>query len=193
MGSPEPPARRPRVTGRGRLTGALAFVVMLGPGILGMLGENDGPSMLSYAATGAQFGAGFFLPFVVVTFGAAVFVEGVAMRLGTLSRRGFGELIFERFGASWGWMSIGDLTMINFTTLITEVVAIRVGMAYFGIPAWVAAVGAVSLVVVSSSTRSFRRWEALAIGLGVVNLIFVAAAVEAHVSAGAVGRALVTW
>ena len=42
--------------------------LLVGPGILVMLGENDGPSMLSYAATGARFGIGFFLPFIVLTF-----------------------------------------------------------------------------------------------------------------------------
>src|ERR1035438_3208191 len=35
------------------------FWLLIGPGILVMLGENDGPSMLSYAATGARFGIGF--------------------------------------------------------------------------------------------------------------------------------------
>src|SRR5580692_7542067 len=44
------------------------FWLLIGPGILVMLGENDGPSMLSYAATGARFGIGFFLPFIVLTF-----------------------------------------------------------------------------------------------------------------------------
>lgn len=29
------------------------LLLLVGPGILVMLGENDGPSMLSYAATGA--------------------------------------------------------------------------------------------------------------------------------------------
>src|SRR5580704_18051831 len=38
--------------------------LLVGPGILVMLGENDGPSMISNAATGARFGIGFFIPFV---------------------------------------------------------------------------------------------------------------------------------
>jgi len=42
--------------------------LLAGPGILVMLGENDGPSMLSYAASGATYGIGFFLPFIVMTF-----------------------------------------------------------------------------------------------------------------------------
>ena len=51
----------------GLLSRLRLFWLLIGPGILVMLGENDGPSMLSYAATGARFGLGFFLPFVVLT------------------------------------------------------------------------------------------------------------------------------
>jgi hypothetical protein len=36
--------------------------LLIGPGMLAMLGENDGPSMLSYAATGASYGIGFSCP-----------------------------------------------------------------------------------------------------------------------------------
>src|SRR5690349_20764045 len=42
--------------------------LLIGPGVLVFLGENDAPSMLSYSATGARFGVGFFLPFVILTF-----------------------------------------------------------------------------------------------------------------------------
>jgi Mn2+/Fe2+ NRAMP family transporter len=63
-----------------------------------MLGENDVPSMLSYATTGATYGIGFFLPFIVVTFAAAYVVQEMAMRLGSVTHRGYGELIFQRFG-----------------------------------------------------------------------------------------------
>ncbi len=49
--------------------------LLTGPGVLVMLGENDGPSMLSYAASGATYGIGFFLPFIVVTFLASYVVQ----------------------------------------------------------------------------------------------------------------------
>src|ERR1035441_7300197 len=45
--------------------------LLVGPGILVMLGENDGPSMISYAADGASYGVGFFLPFIVILFAMA--------------------------------------------------------------------------------------------------------------------------
>src|ERR1700753_4077750 len=46
----------------------LLLWLLVGPGILAMLGENDGPSMISYATTGATYGLGTFLPFTLLTF-----------------------------------------------------------------------------------------------------------------------------
>jgi hypothetical protein len=104
------------------------FWLLIGPGILVMLGENDGPSMLSYAATGARFGIGFFLPFVVLTFLMACVVQEMTVRLGAATHRGHAELIFDRFGPFWGWFSMIDLMIGNFLTLVTEFIAIRAGL-----------------------------------------------------------------
>lgn len=112
--------------------------LLVGPGILVMLGENDGPSMLSYAATGAKFGIGFFLPFIVLTFAMAIVVQEMTVRLGTATQRGHAELIFERFGPFWGWFSMVDLGIGNFLTSITEFIAIRAGLGFFGVPPWAA-------------------------------------------------------
>lgn len=70
--------------------------------MLAMLGVNDGPSILSYAASGETFGLGFFLPFIAPTFAAAFVVQEMAMRLGAVTHRGYGELFFQRFGPFWG-------------------------------------------------------------------------------------------
>lgn len=178
-----------------RKSGRRGLVVwlLLGPGVLVMLGENDGPSMLSYAASGATYGLGFFLPFIVVTFAAAYIVQEMGMRLGSVTHRGYGELIFQRFGPFWGWLAVGDLVVTNLITLITEIIAIRVGMAFFGISAPVAVGVAVALVAVSAMGSRYSRWERISMGLAVFNLLFVAVAILAKPSPGAVASALLTW
>lgn len=196
--SREPKSRRSEDQGARhgalRLLRAAGIVVaVVGPATLGMLGENDGPSMLSYAATGTSYGVGFFLPFVVLTFAAAVFVQILALRVGAVTRLGFSELIFRRFGSFWGWVTCADLVFVNVVTLITEVVAIRVGLAYFSVPGWVAVVAAVALVAVTSMTPGFVLWERLALGLGVFNLVFVPAAILSHPQGGAIATAFATW
>jgi len=130
--------------------------LLVGPGILVMLGENDGPSMISYAATGARFGIGFFIPFVILTFGMAIVVQEMTMRLGSATHRGHAELIFDRFGPFWGWFSVIDLGVGNFLTLITEFIAIRAGLGFFGVPPW-AAVGS-ALVFLCLAVMMHRYW-----------------------------------
>src|SRR5271154_524560 len=54
---------------RSKAFGSLPLLwLLVGPGVLVFLGENDAPSMLSYPATGSRYGVGFFIPFVVLTF-----------------------------------------------------------------------------------------------------------------------------
>ena len=167
--------------------------LLIGPGILVFLGENDAPSMLSYAATGAQFGVGFFLPFVLLTFLAGFVVQEMTLRLGAVTHRGHAELIFERFGPFWGRFAIADLIIGNFLTLVTEFIGVRAGLSFFGVPAELAVGGAVVLVFVVILTHRYWTWERTLLGLAVFNGLFVPAALLAHPQWGAVGRAFLTW
>jgi len=167
--------------------------LLLGPGILVMLGENDGPSMISYAASGATYGLGFFLPFILVTFAMAIVCQEMCMRVGAVTHRGYGQLVLERFGPVWGWLAAGDLLVTNLVTLIAEFVAIRIGLAYFHLgPAIAAALGLV-LVVLTLSGGRYWRWERLVLGLAVFNGLFLAAAILVRPDWGSVGHALVTF
>ena len=169
------------------------FWLLIGPGILVMLGENDGPSMLSYAATGARFGVGFFLPFVVLTFLMACVVQEMTVRLGAATHRGHAELIFDRFGPFWGWFSMVDLMVGNFLTLVTEFIAIRAGLGFFGVRPAVAVLSALLVLSVALMTHRYWTWERIILGAAIFNLVFVPVALLAHPNWGAVGRALVTW
>ncbi|HET7440761.1 MAG TPA: NRAMP family divalent metal transporter [Terriglobales bacterium] len=167
--------------------------LLIGPGILVMLGENDGPSMLSYAATGARFGIGFFVPFVVLTFLMACVVQEMTVRLGAATHRGHAELIFHRFGPFWGWFSMADLALGNFLTLVTEFIAIRAGLGFFGIPPWIAVLGALAVLFVALMTHRYWTWERITLGAAAFNLLFVPVALLSHPHWGEIGRALFTW
>jgi Mn2+/Fe2+ NRAMP family transporter len=167
--------------------------LLIGPGILVMLGENDGPSMLSYASTGARFGIGFFLPFVVLTFVMACVVQEMTVRLGAATHRGHAELIFDRFGPFWGWFSMVDLMVGNFLTLVTEFIAIRAGLGYFGVPPAIAVLSALLVLVVALLTHRYWTWERITLAAAMFNLIFVPVALLSHPHWGEIGRALFTW
>jgi Mn2+/Fe2+ NRAMP family transporter len=180
---------------RGRTLRSRAWLLwlLIGPGILVMLGENDGPSMLSYAATGAKFGVGFFIPFVILTFGMAVVVQEMTVRLGAATHRGHAELIFERFGPFWGWFSMIDLAIGNFLTLITEFIAIRAGLGFFGVPPWAAVLVALAVLFSALLSHRYWTWERVTLVAAAFNLIFIPVALMAHPHWGAVGHALARW
>jgi Mn2+/Fe2+ NRAMP family transporter len=180
-------------SGRTLRSRAWLLWLLIGPGILVMLGENDGPSMLSYAATGAKFGVGFFIPFVILTFGMAVVVQEMTVRLGAATHRGHAELIFERFGPFWGWFSMIDLAIGNFLTLITEFIAIRAGLGFFGVPPWAAVLVALAVLFSALLSHRYWTWERVTLVAAAFNLIFIPVALMAHPHWGAVGHALATW
>jgi Mn2+/Fe2+ NRAMP family transporter len=159
--------------------------LLVGPGILAMLGENDGPSMIAYASDGAQYGLGFFVPFIPVLFVMAYVCQEMCMRVGAVTHRGYGELVLQRYGRVWGWFGAGDLTLTNLVTLVAEFVAIRVGMAYFGLGSGVAVALGVALVVFTLSGGRYWRWERIVLGMALFNGLFLVAAilVKPHVGA----------
>jgi Mn2+/Fe2+ NRAMP family transporter len=167
--------------------------LLIGPGILVFLGENDAPSMLSYAATGARFGIGFFLPFVVLTFLMGFVVQEMTVRLGAVTHRGHAELIFDRFGRFWGLFAMSDLVLGNFLTLVTEFIGVRAGLGFFGIRPSIAVGGALAIVLGAITTGRYWTWERITLGLAIFNTLFIPAALFAHPDWLAAGHALLTW
>ncbi|HEX8814255.1 MAG TPA: divalent metal cation transporter [Terriglobales bacterium] len=180
-------------SGRGFFSRARLLWLLIGPGILVMLGENDGPSMLSYAATGAKFGVGFFIPFVILTFCMAIVVQEMTVRLGAATHRGHAELIFDRFGPFWGWFSMIDLGIGNFLTLITEFIAIRAGLGFFGVPAWAAVLSALAVLYFALMSHRYWTWERITLAAALFNLIFIPVALMTHPHWPSVGHSLLTW
>jgi Mn2+/Fe2+ NRAMP family transporter len=164
--------------------------LLVGPGILAMLGENDGPSMIAYAADGAQYGLGFFVPFIPILFAMAYVCQEMCMRVGAVTHRGYGELVLQRYGRVWGGFGGGDLTLTNLVTLVAEFVAIRVGLAYFHLGAGVAVALGLALVAFTLSGGRYWRWERIVLGLAFFNGLFLVAALLVKPHVGSVLSAL---
>jgi Mn2+/Fe2+ NRAMP family transporter len=157
---------------RGRL-----LWLLVGPGLLAMLGENDGPSMIGYASDGAQYGLGFFVPFIPVLFAMAFVCQEMCMRIGAVTHRGYGELVLQRYGKVWGWFGAGDLCLTNLVTLVAEFVAIRVGLAYFHLGSGIAVALGLTLVLFTLSGGRYWRWERTVLGLAAFNGLFLVVAI----------------
>ena len=154
-----------------RLSRLELFFMLIGPGILVMIADNDAGGVITYAQTGSIFGIGFFIPFMVLMLPVAYFVQEMTVRLGAVTHRGHAELIWKRFGKFWGSFSLGDLVIANFLTLITEFIGITVGMSLFGVPRIISAVVFVSIVIVIQLFLRYYTWERISLFIAVFNLL----------------------
>lgn len=165
--------RRSRPGWRGRLQ---LLWLLVGPGILVMLGDNDAGGIITYAQTGAKFGLAFFPLFLLLLIPVAYVVQEMAVRLGAVTGRGHAELIFDRFGPFWGWFSLVDLGIGNLLTLVTEFIGMGAGLAYFGVPLALGVPLSAALVLALAMTGSYWTGERLVLGLSAFNLVFIPAA-----------------
>jgi len=152
---------------------------VLGPGLVVMLADTDAGSIVTAAQSGAQEGyslLGLQLLLVPILF----LVQELTVRLGIVTGRGHGELIRERFGAGWAWLSVSTLLVACLGALVTEFGGIAGVGLLFGIPRWVSAAVIVLLLTTVVWTGSYRSVERVALLFGLAELIFLVVAWQAH-------------
>jgi len=163
----------------------LALAVIVGPGLIVMVGDNDAGGVSTYAAAGQDYGTSLLwtllllIPVLIVN-------QEMVVRLGAVSGVGHGRLIFERFGKIWGRFAVSDLFVLNFLTIATEFIGISLGAQYFGVPAWVAVPLAGLLLVGITVTGRFETWERLMFVILFGNLLCIPLMLLCHPTLGPV-------
>lgn len=169
------------------------FLTLVGPGILVMLADNDAGGVITYAQTGAAYGIGFFVPFLILMVPVAYVVQEMTVRLGAVTGRGHAEMIWGRYGPFWGAFSLIDLIIANILTLITEFIGITIGMRLFGVPAFASALGGCAIIAGVLLFLRYYTWERVALWIAAGNLIFVPLALVSHPHWRQLVTALGTW
>jgi len=92
---------------------------------------------------------------------------------------------------SWGLFSVGDLFLLNFLTLITEFIGVSLGAAYFGLSPFIAVPAAGVLLIGTTVTGRFERWERFMFVFLAANALVVPLAVFSHPPLGQTVHGLV--
>jgi Mn2+/Fe2+ NRAMP family transporter len=171
----------------------LLFLALVGPGILVMIADNDAGGVITYAQTGAQYGIGFFIPFLILMIPVAYIVQEMTVRLGAVTKRGHAEMIWKRYGKFWGAFSLLDLTIANILTLITEFIGIATGLKVFGVPSLYSVIGGFVVVSCVLIFLRYYTWERIALWIAAGNLVFVPLAIMAHPNWQKVIESFATW
>src|SRR5271165_7445718 len=102
-----------------RLQAAIRWIAVGGPGLLVMLADSDAGNVVTGAQAGAQWGYRL-LPLLLLLIPMLYMVQELTIRLGSFTGRGYGQLVLERFGTGWAWLSMAGLAAAVIGSLITE-------------------------------------------------------------------------
>jgi Mn2+/Fe2+ NRAMP family transporter len=136
----------------------LTLLIIMGPGLVTMVGDNDAGGVATYLQAGQNYGTSL-LWIMLILVPVLIVNQEMVVRLGAVTKVGHARLIFERFGKFWGAFSVIDLFLLNFLTIITEFIGFAMALQFFGVSPYVSVpLGVLGLIAVTV-TGSFRRWE----------------------------------
>ena len=172
------PLLRLRETFRGR-RGPLAFLAVVGPGLIAGVAGNDAGGITTYATLGSSTGLRFLwiLPFTALLL--ALVQESVS-RLGVVTGQGLTDLIRERFGVRWTLFAMVVLLIANLANTVANVAGASSALAIFGVPVIVTAPLAALVVWLLVVMGTYRSVERIFLALTAVFLAYIAAALLAN-------------
>lgn len=137
----------------------MAFLAVLGPGIITAAADNDAGGITTYSVAGAKYGYNMLWAIVLITI-VLIMVSEMGARMGTVTQKGLGELIREQFGVRWTLFALSILLLANLATTVAEFAGVAASTGLLGIPAIIsvplAAVG-VWFLVVKGSFKTVER------------------------------------
>src|SRR5579871_1817215 len=164
-------------------TRLLTLLVIAGPGLVTMVGDNDAGGVATYLQAGQNYGT-TLLWTLLILIPVLIVNQEMVVRLGVVTGVGHARLIFARFGKFWGFFSVAALFLLNFLTIVTEFIGFSMALNYFGISPLISVpVGIVGLTAITV-TGSFRRWERAMWVCVTVSLLMVVVAFIPHPTLG---------
>jgi Mn2+/Fe2+ NRAMP family transporter len=175
---------------RGR-RGLLAFLAVMGPGLIAGIAGNDAGGIATYSVLGAETGLSLLWLFPITIVILAV-VQEMAARLGVVTGQGLSDLIRDRFGVRWTVFAMAILLVANVANTVAEFSGAAAALEIFGVSRYITVplVGiAIWALVIKASYRTVER---VFLSVMVVFLAYIASAILAEPDWGEVGAALVT-
>jgi Mn2+/Fe2+ NRAMP family transporter len=165
-------------------------LVVAGPGMAVMLADTDAGSIITAAQSGAQWGYRLLL-LQMLLIPILFVVQELAVRLGVITGRGHGELIRERFGRGWAWLSVSTMVVTCLGALVTQFSGLAGVAQMFGVPVWLVLSLAISMIVAMVCTGSYHSVERIAILCGLFELVFLGVAWRAAPQMGQIAAQLI--
>lgn len=158
-----------------RLAGASALaslLAVLGPGLLAGLSDDDPAGITTYSILGAEHG---YRLLWIIPASTVLLVQFhlAAVRIGAATGKGFVALVRERWGHRWGYAAVLGLLFANFGTICAEYAGVAAAGSLIGLPPWLSAIAAGTLITLVVVLGSFARVEKVLLAISATLALYI--------------------
>jgi Mn2+/Fe2+ NRAMP family transporter len=170
-------------------TGLIAFLAVLGPGIIAGLAGNDAGGIATYSVLGAETGLSLLWILPLTTIMLALVLE-MAARMGAVSGQGLGDLIRDDFGIRWTAVAMLVVLAANGMNIVAEFAGAGAALELFGVPRFVTVPVVAAAIWALVVFASYRVVERVFLSVAVVFIAYVVSAFVVGPDWGAVLRSV---
>ena len=164
--------------------------MVVGPGVLAGLSDDDPAGITTYSILGAKYGYQLLWVLAVSTAALIVFHE-LGARMGVVTGKGLLALVREHYGTRGASAVLGALVLANLGTMCAEFAGVAAGMDLLaGVTRYVSVPAAALIVSLLVLRGSFHRVEHVLLAVSAVFVAYIVSGFLAHPDWTATARGL---
>jgi Mn2+/Fe2+ NRAMP family transporter len=175
---------------RGWIAPFLAFLAVLGPGIITGSVDNDAGGITTYSVAGAKYGYNLLWT-LIPAFVVLAVVQEMNARMGIVTGKGLADLIRENFGVKITFFIFMGLLFADIGNTTTEFAGVAGSLEIFGISKYVSVPLASLLVWLLVVKANYKIAERIFLLFSVALLSYVVSAILAKPDWGAIGHSVI--
>ena len=153
----------------------LAYIAILGPGMITANAGNDAGGIATFASVGADFGYSLLWILIPITISLGI-VQEMCARMGAVTGKGLADLIRERFGVRWTALIMLALLIANAGVTVSEFVGIAAASELFGVSHYVSVPLSAILIWFLIVKGSYKKVERVFLLMSLVFLGYIVSA-----------------
>ncbi len=169
----------------------VAYLAVIGPGIIAANAGNDASGIATYSSVGAAYGYSLLWVFIPM-FVSLIIVQEMCVRMGVVTGQGLADLIREQFGVRWTTLVMLALFIANTGVIISEFVGIAQAAELLGVSRFIAVPVTAILIWWLVVRGTQKRVEGVFLAMSLVFLSYIVSAFIAKPDWSDVGRGFVS-
>ncbi len=170
--------------------GIVAYMAILGPGMIAANAGNDAGGIATFASVGSDYGYRLLWVLIPITFSLGI-VQEMCARMGAVTGKGLADLIRERFGVRWTLLVMLALLIANGGVTISEFLGIAAASEILGVPRYISVPLAAASVWWLVVRGSYKRVERVFLLMSLVFLGYIVSAFLARPAWAEIAREVV--